>query len=160
MNSLTAELKAVAILIVIPLFLFSPSAPPAHAQSDDAPSAFERLPQFAKFRQLGVEQGLSHGTAWHLMKDSRGYVWIATFDGLNRYDGYEVTVYKHDPDDPHSLATSSLKHVFEDNAGLIWISTKNGFNKFNPQTGRFTRYAFDADVSDKSVGVIFETRML
>ena len=156
MNSLTAELKAVAILIVIPLFLFSPSAPPAHAQSDDAPSAFERLPQFAKFRQLGVEQGLSHGTAWHLMKDRRGYVWIATFDGLNRYDGYEVTVYKHDPDDPHSLATSSLKHVFEDNAGLIWISTKNGFNKFNPQTGRFTRYAFDADVSDKSVGVIFE----
>ena len=125
MSYLTAELKAVAILIVIPLFLFSPSAPPAHAQSDDAPSAFERLPQFAKFRQLGVEQGLSHGTAWHLMKDRRGYVWIATFDGLNRYDGYEVTVYKHDPDDPHSLATSSLKHVFEDNAGLIWISTKN-----------------------------------
>ena len=57
-----------------------------------------------RFRYLGEEQGLSNNTAWDLMKDRRGYLWIATFDGLNRYDGYNMTVYKHDPENSETIS--------------------------------------------------------
>ncbi len=50
-----------------------------------------------RFQQIGVEQGLSNSSALHIMQDSRGYIWIGTLDGLNRYNGYDFTLYTHDP---------------------------------------------------------------
>lgn len=140
-------LVLITLSVYVPLIL---------AQTTDQYSAFEQLPQFTRFRHFGVEQGLSNGTAWHLIKDQRGYIWIATFDGLNRFDGYGFTVFKHDPENPNSLSSSFIKHLFEDNEGFLWVGTSNGFNKYNPETEQFTQYLFDTDVSEKTANVIFE----
>ena len=121
-------------------------------------TGLESLPKFARFKHLGTEQGLSNGVVWHLSRDSRGYVWAATFDGLNRYDGYGITVFKHDPDDPHSLNSNMIRHTYEDSAGAIWVSTGNGFNKLDPDTQQFTGYHFDAANVNKTVGVIYEDK--
>ena len=74
------------VLLAVWLTLLA-SAQVTFGQGGNDPSTFGHVPQFMRFRQLGTEQGLSNSTAWDLMKDSRGYIWIATFDGLNRYDG-------------------------------------------------------------------------
>ncbi len=132
-----------------------PTALPAQSTLDLPPVELP-LSQFLRFDHLGTEQGLSNSTAWDLMKDSRGYFWIATFDGLNRYDGYDVTVYKHDPDDPHSIGSSFIDRVVEDNGGIIWVGHASGFDKFDPSTEQFTRYTFDPDVPDSTVSAITE----
>lgn len=49
-----------------------------------------------KFKQIGISQGLSHATVAAIGQDGKGYMWIATPDGLNRYDGYTFHVYRHD----------------------------------------------------------------
>ena len=90
------------------------------------------------------------------MQDSRGYIWIATFDGLNRYDGYDMTVFQHDPDDPHSIGSSFTRRVIEDDSGIIWVGTASGFDKFDPTTEQFTQYTFDPDVSNSTVNAIIE----
>ena len=141
--------------LVAPQITDTPSTP--HSASEPTPRPAEiPLSQYLRFDHLGTEEGLSNSTAWDLMKDSRGYIWIATFDGLNRYDGYDVTVYKHDPDDPHSIGSSFLDRVIEDNSGIIWVGTASGFDKFDPTTEQFTRYTFDPDVPDSTVSAIFE----
>ena len=132
-----------------------PTATPVDIATD-LPPAKVPLSQFLRFGHLGTEQGLSNSTAWDLMKDSRGYLWIATFDGLNRYDGYDMTVFQHDPDDPHSIGSSFLDRVVEDNSGNIWVGHASGFDKFDPATEQFTRYTFDPDVSDSTVSAIVE----
>jgi signal transduction histidine kinase/ligand-binding sensor domain-containing protein/FixJ family two-component response regulator len=90
------------------------------------------------------------------MQDSRGYIWIATFDGLNRFDGNDVTVYKHNPDDPWSISSSDTRCVVEDAAGDIWVCTAQGPNKFDPATEQFVSYAFDPSVDNSRVAAIFE----
>jgi signal transduction histidine kinase/ligand-binding sensor domain-containing protein len=71
-------------------------------------------------------------------------MWIGTDDGLNKYDGYSITVYKHNPDDPHSLSHNQVWSLFEDSFDVLWIGTfGGGLNQFDRSTGQFTRY--DAD---------------
>ncbi len=71
-------------------------------------------------------------------------MWFGTSDGLNRYDGYSFTVYKHDPDDPHSLSHNLVSSLFEDSTGMLWVGTYGGgLNRFDRDTGQFTRYDTD-----------------
>ena len=132
-----------------------PSTPPA-VTAPDLSLTDVALSQYLRFGHLTTEEGLSNSTAWDLMKDSRGYLWIATFDGLNRYDGYDMTVFQHDPDDPHSIGSSFIDRVVEDKSGNIWVGHASGFDKFDPATEQFTRYTFDPDVSDSTVSAIVE----
>jgi signal transduction histidine kinase/ligand-binding sensor domain-containing protein len=91
-----------------------------------------------------VEQGLSHSTVNCILQDSYGFMWFGTEDGLNRYDGHDFTVYKHSPDDPHSLSRNRVWSLFEDSAGVLWVGTYGGgLNRFDRSTGQFARY--DAD---------------
>ena len=57
-----------------------------------------------RFRHLQIEDGLSQSSIYSSCQDSRGFMWLGTRNGLNRYDGYEFVVYRHDPDDPGSLS--------------------------------------------------------
>jgi signal transduction histidine kinase/ligand-binding sensor domain-containing protein len=97
-----------------------------------------------RFDRISVEQGLSQSTVNCILQDRYGFMWFGTEDGLNRYDGYELTVYKHDPDDPSSLSHNLVWSLFEDTAGTLWIGTfGGGLNRFERDSGQFTRY--DAD---------------
>jgi two-component system, sensor histidine kinase ChiS len=98
-----------------------------------------------KFTHVTIEQGLSQNTVHCILQDRQGFLWLGTEDGLNRYDGYKVTVYKHDPEDPDSLSDNYVSALAEDSSGRLWVGTYNGLNVFDPTTGRFTRYSHDPD---------------
>jgi PAS domain S-box-containing protein len=98
-----------------------------------------------RFEHLSIENGLSQNAGLDIFQDSRGYLWIGTQDGLNRYDGYSFKIYKHDPDDPKSLSHNSILTIAEDGSGALWIGTwGGGLNRYNPVTEQFTRYLHDA----------------
>jgi ligand-binding sensor domain-containing protein/signal transduction histidine kinase len=96
-----------------------------------------------KFTHLTSNDGLSQGYVTAILQDRRGFMWFATRDGLNRYDGNSFAVYKNNPNDPDSLSSNFLQDLVEDDHGYLWIATNTGLNKFDPGTERFTRYLHD-----------------
>jgi ligand-binding sensor domain-containing protein/signal transduction histidine kinase len=97
-----------------------------------------------KFTHLTSNDGLSQGYVAAILQDRQGFMWFATRDGLNRYDGNSFAVYKNNPNDPDSLSSNFLQDLVEDDQGYLWIATNNGLNKFDPVTDRFTTYLYDA----------------
>lgn len=87
-----------------------------------------------QFVRYNTEKGLSHNQVNCFLKDSRGFVWIGTANGLNRFDGYSFRVFKHDPGDSTSIADHQVNAVFEDPQGYIWINTRLGFDIYDPVT--------------------------
>jgi signal transduction histidine kinase/ligand-binding sensor domain-containing protein len=97
--------------------------------------------QNLRFERISIEQGLSHSTVNCILQDSKGFMWFGTEDGLNKYDGYSFSVYKHDPNDPHSLSHNRVWSLFEDSTGTLWAGTYGGgLNRFDRDTGQFARY--------------------
>lgn len=100
----------------------------------------------AKFEHITTDQGLSQSGLNSILQDSQGFMWFGTQDGLNKYDGYDFTVYKYNALDSHSLSDNFITSIYEDKSGIIWIGTDGGgLNKFNRETQEFTRYIHDVD---------------
>ena len=97
-------------------------------------------PSNLRFDTISVEHGLSHSTVNCILQDSYGFMWFGTDDGLNKYDGYDVSVYRHAPDDPYSLSHDGVGSLFEDSTGVLWVGTWGGLNRFDRGTGQFARY--------------------
>ncbi len=95
----------------------------------------------AFFDQFSVDEGLSQSEVYSVLKDRQGYVWLGTQDGLNRYDGYHFTHFKHDPFDSTTLSNDRILCLLEDAAGHLWVGTENGLNRYDAVSGRFVRYA-------------------
>lgn len=99
-----------------------------------------------KFGHLTIREGLSQSSVRDILQDSRGFLWFATVDGLNRYDGYTFDIIKPDPENPNSIASPFLRSLVEDDNGNLWIGTNGaGFDHYNPVTGHFTHYRHDQD---------------
>jgi signal transduction histidine kinase/ligand-binding sensor domain-containing protein/DNA-binding response OmpR family regulator len=96
--------------------------------------------QSLKFEHIGTREGLSQIDVSCIIQDSRGFMWLGTGNGLNRYDGYKFTTYHYDPDDNNSLSYNVINDIAEDKQGNIWIATRGGLNKFDRRLGRFTRF--------------------
>ena len=111
-----------------------------------------------RFEHLGIEEGLSNENVTQIFQDSKGYIWIGTFDGLNKYDGYSFTKYRFDPFDSNSLSQNFIYTIFEDKYGSIWVSSFEGLCKFDRNTEKFTRYkpSANAKFSDPNIAVINE----
>jgi signal transduction histidine kinase/ligand-binding sensor domain-containing protein len=106
-----------------------------------------------KFTHLTTNDGLSQSNVTAILQDRRGFMWFATRDGLNRYDGNAFVVYKHNPNDPGSLSANYLQDLMEDDQGYLWIATlTGGADKFDPRTERFTRYRHDRSNSNSISG--------
>jgi len=86
---------------------------------------------------LSVNEGLSQGMVFDIIQSRDGYIWIATKDGLNRYDGYRFKIYAPDPFDPFSIAASETWHLFEDSKGRIWVFYKGGIDVLVPGASHF-----------------------
>jgi signal transduction histidine kinase/ligand-binding sensor domain-containing protein len=92
-----------------------------------------------RFDHLSIEQGLSQSSGNCILQDRRGFIWIGTQDGVNRYDGYTFSVFRHIPTDTTSLSDSWINGLYEDHLGQLWLLTRNGVNIFDAARERFTR---------------------
>ena len=93
------------------------------------------------FKHLTTEDGLSSNLITCVVKDKRGFIWIATLDGLNRFDGKQIKVYRYSEDDPNSIGANEVYYLCVDHSGTLWIGTdSNGLNRYNPEKDNFTRY--------------------
>ncbi|MDQ1350323.1 MAG: hypothetical protein QG657_624 [Acidobacteriota bacterium] len=96
------------------------------------------------FQHITIEQGLSQATVNCILQDSKGFMWFGTQDGLNKYDGYTFTVYRHDPQDQNTINQNYVTAIIEDRDGFIWIGTRvSGLSRFDPGTGTFKQYTHD-----------------
>jgi diguanylate cyclase (GGDEF)-like protein len=109
-----------------------------------------------RFDRISRDDGLSQSTGLSIFQDSRGFIWIGTEEGLNRYDGYDFTVYKHDPKDPSSLPDNTIWAIDEDENGDLWIGTGNGgIVRWDFRTDRFHQVPLksDEDSPDRGANV-------
>ncbi len=94
-----------------------------------------------QFDRLGTADGLSMNTVPALLQDRAGFLWVGTEVGLDRYDGYGFTHFRHDPDDKTTLSSSFAAALAQDRAGFLWVGTYGGgLNRLDPATGVATRY--------------------
>lgn len=114
-----------------------------------------------KFNRIPDEHGLSQTTVLCALKDSKGFMWFGTQDGLNKYDGYKFTVYKKNPSAHNSLSENWIWIIFEDSSGVLWIGTfGGGLNRFDRKTESFTHYRNKPEnsnsLSDDTVWSLYE----
>ena len=88
-----------------------------------------------RFNRLSVEQGLSQAVVQSIAQDHRGFIWIGTQQGLNRFDGNEFVSYYHDPAMPESLSHDWIWTLHLDRQGHLWIGTGGGLNRLIPGAG-------------------------
>jgi len=97
--------------------------------------------QTAQMESLTIEDGLSQGMIFDILQARDGFLWFATKDGLNRYDGYNFTVFSNDPFDPYSLVDNTVTALFEDSRDWLWVGTESkGLDLYDRRTGRFHHF--------------------
>ena len=115
-----------------------------------------------RFTHLTMEQGLSSNLAFCMQQDSKGFMWIGTLSGLNKYNGNEVKVYSP-ATNPGSITSSLIFSLFEDSHKRLWIGTEGGgLNKYLPERDEFISYQHDPyepfSISSNQVYTIIEDR--
>lgn len=98
---------------------------------------------FPETRLFTVTEGLSQSKINAILQDSRGFIWVGTEDGLNRYDGYEFVNYRHEPFETSSLSNNYINAIKEDKNGVLWIATNKGLNCFDVKNSQFKCYSHD-----------------
>lgn len=97
------------------------------------------------FERITTKDGLSQSTVNYIIQDKKGFMWFATYGGINKYDGYNIKVYRNVANDRNSLSNNGIIFMFEDHEGFIWAvnNTNKGLHKFDPVSESFTRYIHD-----------------
>jgi signal transduction histidine kinase/ligand-binding sensor domain-containing protein len=112
------------------------------------------------FKHLSTADGLSNANVNAILQDETGFMWFATNEGLNRYDGYEFRVYKHIPEDSLSLSGNRIENIYLDSDGKLWVCTANGLCLYNSKKDNFIRSPLHAktgqSLSNKYVRQILE----
>jgi ligand-binding sensor domain-containing protein/serine phosphatase RsbU (regulator of sigma subunit) len=98
-------------------------------------------PTSGGFKRYNVKNGLSNSSVWAISQDQQGFMWFGTFDGLNRFDGYQFKIYKHNPSDSTSLPGNFINSLYTDRRGRLWVGTFNGLGLYNPAQENFRKYA-------------------
>jgi len=108
-----------------------------------------------------IEKGLSQNSAFCILQDSKGYMWIGTWDGLNRFDGYNFITYKSSiTGNSNELSNQTINALFEDKKGILWIGTQTGLNSFDRKSQKFTQYTHNThdpfSISSDTINCIVE----
>lgn len=107
-----------------------------------------------------TDRELSSSLINYMYQDRNGFIWVATEDGLNRYDGAKFTIYRHEPNNEHSLAHSFVRTVFEDSKGHLLIGTYKGIQMYDPAADNFTPLAKqeNGDIFESNIPSIIERK--
>jgi diguanylate cyclase (GGDEF)-like protein len=113
-----------------------------------------RMPAFGfegnpRFGRLSLDEGLSSSSVLCILQDSRGFLWLGTEAGLNRYDGNGFVHYRHDPETPGSLPHDYILDIVEDPSGDLWIATDGGgLGLWNHRTDSFSSFTKENTAPD------------
>ncbi len=147
-SSLFSAIKLIHLITILLLLLL--------------PFLVNSQPPSLEFKHITTENGISNSTIEVIFQDSRGFMWFGTRDGLNRFDGYQVIVYKYEAKDTNSIGENYITAIHEDHNNIIWIGTINGLNSFDPAKNKFTRYKHDnrdpGSISSNYVSSILQDR--
>jgi signal transduction histidine kinase/ligand-binding sensor domain-containing protein/DNA-binding response OmpR family regulator len=97
--------------------------------------------QQIQFSKIDLSSGLSHNQVNAIFKDDKGFIWIGTLSGLNRFDGYQFKIFKHDPRDVKSLSDDFIVNIFELPDHKLYLETRGTPNIYDPETQTFIRNA-------------------
>jgi diguanylate cyclase (GGDEF)-like protein len=114
--------RAFAVVLVAAVLSLAQSASAAYSE---------------RFRHLTITDGLVQNSAQALAQDSTGYIWIGTQEGLHRYDGLSLDLFRFDPEEPYSLGGNSVNFIVAADDGVMWIAHDRGVDRYDPSTGRF-----------------------
>ena len=106
-----------------------------------AGDAFKNGNEF-QFEQFSINQGLSHVGVTAILQDHSGFLWVGTYDGLNRFDGLNVEIFKKDTDQSSSLINNRVHSLFEDHKERLWIGTEEGVSILDLKTFEFNKHRF------------------
>ena len=119
---------------------------------------FNLFAQSIYFNRFTTEDGLSNNKVFDVVQDRLGFLWFATEDGLNRFDGYDFKVFRNDPANENSISDNSIWVLKEDRKGFIWIGTENGWlNYYDPTSDKFRKWKIESDVlKENAITYIYE----
>jgi len=143
-------MKKTLILICTAIFLF-------------AGRSNANLPSNVSFSHISINEGLSQSTVFDIVQDNGSCLWFATYDGLNKYNGYNFTVYRHDPQEPNSISSDIIRALYIDSKDRLWIGTRLGLSVYNSEKETFTNYYTQSKNNSKlqvSEIIEFDTDML
>jgi ligand-binding sensor domain-containing protein/signal transduction histidine kinase len=114
----------------------------------------EKIP----FGHFSVQEGLSNSFVNCLIQDRTGFIWFGTDDGLNRFDGNEVKIFRNNLNDKSSISENIIWALWEDHAGNLWVGTKTGgLNKYDPNTDKFEHWNLDSNSAEEiNITYIYE----
>ncbi|MDJ0836877.1 MAG: two-component regulator propeller domain-containing protein [Acidobacteriota bacterium] len=132
----------IRLLVGIQLLVF---LPPALSVDTSA----TRLTQSVRFEQVLEDQRFAGSSIKCLLQDRFGWIWFGTDNGLIRYDGFGIEVWKNTADNPKVLAGDLIQCLFEDRDGMIWVGTTKGLSRYDRQTDAFVHYLPQGDTPGK-----------
>jgi len=135
----TADAPAPAASTPVPA---SPAAAPA--------SPPHYIPTLTGFRRLGTADGLSQASVRAMVQDRHGFVWIGTQDGLNRYDGNEVRIYRQEEGAAHSLPGDLVRALAIDHNDVLWVGGTGGLSRYHEAEDRFEPVPIGAERGEQS----------
>ncbi|MCB1320451.1 MAG: response regulator, partial [Leptospiraceae bacterium] len=113
-----------------------------------------------RFTHLTTDHGLSQSNITSILQDHKGFMWFGTFNGLNRYDGYEFEIFNYNHNDTASISHNYISSLLEDRNGDLWVGTGDGLNRFDDKTNRFVCYknrpGDPGSIADNQIETILE----
>lgn len=111
------------------------------------------------FDHVTIEDGLSQSTVFAISQDEQGFMWFGTRDGLNRFDGRRIKVFRNDPDDSSAISDNTIYSLLSDTKGRLWIGTRHGLNLYDARNDSFIRdFSFGSQVETISITALYEDR--
>ncbi|HYC86878.1 MAG TPA: two-component regulator propeller domain-containing protein, partial [Chryseosolibacter sp.] len=109
-------------------------------------------PLTLEFESYDTKKGLSQNQVFAIVQDTKGFLWFGTDEGLNRFDGHEFKVFRHDDNDSNSIADNSVHGLVVDDEGVLWIGTSTGLSRYYPEKESIQRLAISYDDRSKPKG--------
>ncbi len=141
-NAHTTTRRAIQGLLLTLLLTATASAAQASASPKPPPNVIFRHILPAVTETLGLVDSIH--------QDAQGFMWFGGDNGLARYDGYELKVYRHQENNPRSISSNTIHHLLRTRSGQLWIATSAGLNRYNPTTDDFSRYNIASQAGDSN----------
>lgn len=110
------------------------------------------------FKHYNINSGLSQNTVMSIFQDSKGFIWIGTKNGLNRFDGHDFKIYQRG-DSLIDLANSMIYCINEDHDKILWIGTDKGISLYDPLTENFSDFNLKTEKQEKVDGCIYKIQI-